>query len=73
MKVAACRGMDFKLFFPSRGHPAAPEAYAACARCTVTHECLEFALEHNVDVGLYGGLSAKKRKQLVSERVRARV
>jgi WhiB family redox-sensing transcriptional regulator len=37
---------------------------AVCRRCAVRSECLAFALEHNIDHGIWGGTSPRQRKQL---------
>ena len=59
----ACRGADPNLFFPERGE-SVKEAKAVCARCPVRAECLEYALENHEVVGIWGGLSARERRQL---------
>jgi WhiB family transcriptional regulator, redox-sensing transcriptional regulator len=58
---AACRGMDPHLFFPTRGE-AATEGLAICATCTVTEECLAYAIANGETWGTFGGMSAKQRR-----------
>lgn len=58
---AACRGMDVDLFFPDHGE-SAEEAKAVCKTCTVTSECLSWALETQAKHGVFGGLSPKQRR-----------
>jgi WhiB family redox-sensing transcriptional regulator len=62
-QYGACRGADPNMFFPERGE-SVKEAKAVCARCPVRAECLEYALENHEVVGIWGGLSARERRQL---------
>ena len=58
---AACAGMDGDLFFPEWDSRARP-AQAVCAACPVQRECLEYALEHNICFGVWGGLTEHERQ-----------
>ncbi|MDX3770668.1 WhiB family transcriptional regulator [Streptomyces sp. NBC_01707] len=65
---AACRGEDPDLFFPigSTG-PAlvqTEEAKAVCRGCPVRELCLEWAMEHGQDSGVWGGLGEAERRAL---------
>ncbi|MFJ7947976.1 WhiB family transcriptional regulator [Streptomyces sp. NPDC096354] len=65
---AACRGEDPDLFFPigSTG-PAlvqTEEAKAVCGGCPVRERCLEWAMEHGQDSGVWGGLGEAERRAL---------
>ncbi len=55
---AACKDMDFRLFFPEK--QATAKAVQACSGCPVRVECLIWAIE-NDEHGLWGGLSHRKR------------
>ena len=60
---AACRGCDSDLFFvASRGNYR--DGKAVCATCTVTEDCLNWALTNRVTCGLYGGLSPAERSRV---------
>ena len=59
---AACQGMDTELFFPTADEPPT-EALAVCADCPVRDRCLDYAVEHNLTDGVWGGRSAYQRKQ----------
>jgi WhiB family redox-sensing transcriptional regulator len=59
----ACRGADPSLFFPEQGE-SVKEAKAVCARCPVRADCLDYAMENHEVVGIWGGLSARERRQL---------
>ena len=50
-------------WFPSKGRPGG-QAKAVCRRCLVRCECLAFALDEQIDAGIWGGSSARERAQL---------
>lgn len=62
---AACRGLDPRIFYPeTRAHDRAAalgRAKAVCFGCRVWRECLNYALDHDIDEGVWGGLSAEER------------
>lgn len=60
---AACRGLDTDLWF-SRDVEGIAAARAVCARCLVRAECLAYALEHNIDGGIWGGRTEDERRIL---------
>ncbi len=65
---ALCRDEDPELFFPigTTGPAAAQveEAKLVCARCTVTQDCLDWALDSGQDSGVWGGTSEDERRAL---------
>ena len=63
MADAACRGHDVEKWFPARGESTA-EAKAICGACPVCRECGEYALEHNLWQGVWGGWSGRTRRPL---------
>ncbi len=73
---ALCRDEDPELFFPiGTTGPAerqVEEAKAVCARCAVTSDCLNWALDTGQDSGVWGGLSEDERRAL-KRQVRLRV
>jgi WhiB family transcriptional regulator, redox-sensing transcriptional regulator len=67
--LAACLGTDPEVFFPTPGHsPAAGKRM--CDVCPVTTQCLEFALEHAIGYGIFGGLTEAERRPLLAARRR---
>src|ERR1700730_16353625 len=60
--AAACLSADPDLFFPiSNTGPAERQiarAKTICAGCGVRRECLEFALSHQQNYGVWGGTTA---------------
>lgn len=65
---ALCRDEDPELFFPvGTTGPAATQVDAAkqvCRRCTVSAECLEWAIETGQDNGVWGATSEDERRAL---------
>ena len=65
---ALCRDTDPELFFPvgTTGHALTSIEHAkrVCEQCTVTRDCLDFALETNQDSGIWGGTSEEERRQI---------
>ena len=66
MVFGACRDADPELFFEYERDNPAP-ALALCSTCTVTDECLDFALEARLSEGIWGGLTSKARRRLLRE------
>lgn len=73
---SACRDEDPELFFPiGTTGPAlmqVEDAKSVCQRCTVTEQCLEWALDNGQDAGVWGGMSEDERRALKRRRARAR-
>jgi WhiB family redox-sensing transcriptional regulator len=69
-ELAACRGTDLSLFFPSRVESAGA-ARRVCAQCPVRQPCLDYALSNRISYGIWGGLTERERRALRSGWVRA--
>jgi len=69
VRLAACRGMDTDVFFPSRGErKKAREAIRICESCDVRVHCLVDALETEpagYSQGVRGGVLARRRTKMV--------
>jgi WhiB family redox-sensing transcriptional regulator len=63
---AACRGSGTDAFIIGRGCNAAvnARARAICAGCTVTDQCLSFALADPDAMGVWGGTTAQERRAM---------
>jgi WhiB family redox-sensing transcriptional regulator len=65
---AACRTEDPDLFFPigSSGPSLmqAEQAKAVCRRCPVREPCLQFALDTDQGIGVWGGTNESERRAL---------
>ncbi|MFH8801861.1 WhiB family transcriptional regulator [Streptomyces sp. NPDC017936] len=72
---AVCRHEDPDLFFPiGTTGPAllqTEQAKAVCRRCPVREPCLEWALETDQTLGVWGGTSETERRAL-RRRIKAR-
>lgn len=59
---ASCRGVDPELWFPKTGREeSARRAVRICNSCPVKQQCLQFALDNEIDFGIFGGVNAKQR------------
>ena len=74
--AARCRDEDPELFFPiGNTGPALlqiEDAKMVCRTCSVTEDCLTWALESGQDAGVWGGLSEDERRALKRRGARAR-
>jgi WhiB family redox-sensing transcriptional regulator len=75
---AACLEEDPELFFPI-GSSTSDSARAqielakqVCRRCEVQDVCLQWALDHGQDAGVWGGMSEDERRALRRRQARAR-
>lgn len=71
---ARCKGMPQDgLFFATDSQEKHLElAKAICGRCEVSKECLDYAIEQKIDVGIFGGHTALERKRMRWGRSRER-
>ncbi len=67
MMQGNCRLYPPKVFFPSDG-VGVDKARKICAGCPVTEQCLEYALEHRIDHGVWGGCSERERRRILKRR-----
>lgn len=67
MHSGSCRSEPPSTFFPSDG-VGVIVAQQICAGCPVKVECLEHALEHRIDHGVWGGASERQRRRLLKSR-----
>jgi WhiB family redox-sensing transcriptional regulator len=58
---AKCRGMDTDAFYPHRGEAIPADVAAACARCPVAADCLEWAVTWPEHHGVWGGVGERTR------------
>jgi WhiB family transcriptional regulator, redox-sensing transcriptional regulator len=66
--AAACRQFDTELFFPiGTAGPAAGQialAKAICQTCPVRTTCLDWAMRHHPQYGIWGGTTEQERRSL---------
>lgn len=60
MEQAACRGYPTSWWFPGAGEDV-ERGKAICETCPVKTECLDYAVEHRIRVGIWGGTTATRR------------
>lgn len=64
MARAACAGHDTRIWFSEDPDGAYRRARAICADCPVRGACLDWALDTNLDSGLWGGLNPDERRRI---------
>jgi WhiB family redox-sensing transcriptional regulator len=67
MERAACTDLPTDQFFVSEGESPA-EAIAVCEQCSVSSDCLAYALKHRITDGVWGGTTAQERKRILRSR-----
>jgi WhiB family transcriptional regulator, redox-sensing transcriptional regulator len=67
MARGKCKEVAPDIFFPSDGM-GVQVAQRICAECPVAQECLEYALEHHIDHGVWGGCSERERRRILRRR-----
>jgi WhiB family redox-sensing transcriptional regulator len=65
MSSGLCAQTDPEAFFPEKGASTAA-AKRICAACPVRTSCLAFALDRNERFGVWGGLSERERRRLIT-------
>jgi WhiB family transcriptional regulator, redox-sensing transcriptional regulator len=64
---ALCAETDPEAFFPEKGGSIRLPKLI-CSRCEVRKACLEYALDHEIRFGVWGGLSERERRRLARDR-----
>ena len=67
MARGSCSNTPPGIFFPSDG-VGVEIAKQICAGCRVTDPCLNYALEHRIDHGVWGGCSERQRRRILRRR-----
>lgn len=62
-----CAQTDPEVFFPDKGG-STQAAKRVCAACPVRAACLQHALAHREQHGVWGGLSTNQRRHLLARR-----
>jgi WhiB family redox-sensing transcriptional regulator len=70
MAEGNCAEKPPSLFFPSDG-VGVDVARKVCVDCPVKSPCLEYALEHRIDHGVWGGTSERERRRILRARAGA--
>ena len=67
MADGRCRDVSPDVFFPSDG-AGVDVARQICGGCPVRVMCLEYALYHRIDHGVWGGASERERRRIARRR-----
>ena len=67
MAQGNCRNHPPAAFFPSDG-VGVDRARKICATCPVVESCLEYALAHRIEHGVWGGCSERERRRILKRR-----
>jgi WhiB family transcriptional regulator, redox-sensing transcriptional regulator len=67
MNVGNCRFEPPATFFPSDG-VGVEVAKRICEECPAKAPCLEYALTHRIDHGVWGGTSERQRRRILKKR-----
>jgi len=67
MASGKCRVVPPETMFPADSAGVAA-ARRVCAGCSVTHQCLEYALASRLDQGVWGGTSSRERRRISRDR-----
>jgi WhiB family transcriptional regulator, redox-sensing transcriptional regulator len=67
MARGLCTNVPPSTFFPSDG-AGVDAARKICATCPVQQLCLEHALVHRIDHGVWGGCSERERRRILKRR-----
>ena len=65
---ARCRGLDPEQFFV-RSLQQAKSAIQVCDRCPVQQDCLDYAVDEDIEVGVWGGLTERQRRAYARRRL----
>jgi WhiB family redox-sensing transcriptional regulator len=66
-EFAVCRHTDPNVFFPSDS-TGVRAARDICESCPAQEACLEYALVHRIDHGIWGGTSERARRRMLKRR-----
>lgn len=67
MQKGSCAHQSPTTFFPSDG-VGVEVARRVCATCPVKEPCLEYALTHRIEHGVWGGCSERERRRILRRR-----
>lgn len=67
MAAARCRDHEPDQFFV-RGAAQSRRAVRICSRCPVREQCLRYAIDNEIEFGIWGGLTERQRRRLVRNR-----
>jgi WhiB family redox-sensing transcriptional regulator len=69
MQAGNCRNHPASLFFPRDG-TGVEAARQVCSTCPVRQACLDYAIDHRIEHGVWGGTSERARRRILRARQR---
>ena len=63
LALANCADLQPEDFFVSRGSRVSSQVLATCAACPVRTDCIAWALDENLEWGVFGGLTRRERRE----------
>lgn len=66
MSRSACTGSAANFFPTQMGESGVKQAIAICKQCPVQIRCVQFALNNNIQYGIWGGYTARGRRELAN-------
>lgn len=63
---ALCAQVDPEIFFPPKGG-SSEDAKKVCTQCDVREQCLQYAIDNDEALGVWGGLTRPQRNHLKSD------
>ncbi|HEV2785080.1 MAG TPA: WhiB family transcriptional regulator [Solirubrobacteraceae bacterium] len=72
MAKARCREYDPEQFFV-RGAAQSKRAVRVCEHCDVRTACLQYALDNQIEFGIWGGLTERQRRRVARTMAEAAV
>lgn len=67
MAEGSCANHPPDVFFPSDG-VGVEQAKKICLECPSQQSCLDYALAHRIDHGVWGGTSERQRRRILKAR-----
>lgn len=68
-RLCGDRSYDVDIWFPPKGGPSEQYAREACTvcieQCPVREECLDYAIDYRIQMGVWGGMTYRSRTALV--------
>lgn len=67
---AECKGMSLSLFFPENERQSSlsrknnKKIKSICQSCSVQTNCLSYAIDNQIEYGIWGGFTSVERKEL---------
>lgn len=69
MDSALCAQVGGDDWFPEWGG-SERDPKTVCATCPVREQCLNYAIQHHINYGIWGGVSERQRRRIITKRNR---